>query len=253
MKISFTKKEISNLLLSALILGIVFGFDDGRAVFIPRLWFANYMLMSSLSLVALTVMVLSHKWAAGRYNMNAEYSIWNISRFGFRDYQYIHKNKFINKIPLGIILPLIVAIFTEGKMWFAAVGMMLTSTKSEHRMGRKWIHAPEYEEARTAFAGPMATMIFMILLGLFFENTGTDVWKTLIFINMILLLSNMLPFPHLAGGRMLYTSFYLFIFCLALAAGISILLLFIPTIPALVSALFLAIVTVIAVFFKREV
>lgn len=252
MKISFTKKEIFNLLLSALVLGFVFGFDDGRDVFIPRLWFANYILMSCLGLILLLVMVLGHKWAAARYNIAAEYSIWKIRRFGFREYQYIHKNPIMNRIPLGILLPLLIAIFTEGKIWFAATGMMLTTAIAEHRIGRKWTHIPEYEEARIAFAGPLATLMIMGIAGLVFENSGWEIWKQVVMMNIALVVSNMIPFPHLPGGRMLLTSFYLFVFALALAGVMSLLILFISTITTMIMALLLAVLTVGLVYFKQE-
>ncbi len=253
MKISFTKKEIGSLLLSALVLGLVFGFNDGRDIFVPRLWFANYMLMVSLSLIVLGVMVLGHKWAAARYSIQTEYKIWGITRFGFREYQYLHKNPLMTRVPLGIILPILIAVFTEGQIWFAAIGMILTQIKTEHRIGRKWIQIPEYEEARVAFAGPVAIMIGIIILGLLFENTGLEIWRQLIFISMAVLISHMLPFPQLAGGRLLFTSFYLFTFAVVLTAAVSALILFIPTIPTLIIALLLAILTVIMVYFKREV
>ena len=253
MKINFTKKEIISLLISALVLGIVFGFDDGPDVFVLRLWFTDYMLMSCLGLIALTVMVLGHKWAAARYSSKAEYNIWGITRFGFKQSQYLRKNFLLKRIPLGIILPLIVAIFTEGKIWFAAVGMMITSAMHEHRIGRKWIHVPDYEEARIAFAGPIATMIFMIVLGLIFENVGLEIWKKLIMVNTALLISSMVPFPQLSGGRMLFTSLYFFVFTLTLAVMIGLLVLFVPTIPALISALILAVLATAIVYFKREV
>lgn len=252
MKISFTKKEILNLLISALVLGFVFGFDDGREVFIPRLWLANYVLMSFLGLILLSIMVLGHKWAAARYNIAAEYSIWKIRRFGFREYQYIHKNPILNKIPLGILLPVVIAIFTEGKIWFAATGMMLTTAVPEHRIGRKWTHIPDYEEARIAFAGPLVTLIVMGIAGLMFENSGWEIWKQVMMMNVALVVSNMIPFPHLPGGRMLLTSLYLFVFALTLAGVMSLLILFIPAISTMIMALLLAVLTVGLVYFQRE-
>src|SRR3989344_3883153 len=222
MNISFTKKEILHLLVSALVIGLVFGFDDGREVFEAKLWFVNYVLMSCLGLISLAVMVLGHKWAAGRYSIKSEYNLWGISRFGFKEYQKlpVPHVSFIQKLHLGIILPLTIAVFSEGQIWLASVGMILTSMKAEHRIGRKWIQITDYEEARIAFAGPVATMIFLIILGLFFENSGANIWKTLIIMNMVILGSHMLPFPQLAGGKMIFTSFYLFVFALALTVAI---------------------------------
>ncbi len=253
MKISFTKKEILKLIVSAFVLGLVFGFDDGREIFVLRLWFANFMLMSALSLIVLAIMIVSQKWAAARYSIKAEYEIWGISRFGFREFQKIPKNLWLKKVPLGIIIPLLIAVFSEGGIWFAGVGRMLTSIKTEHRIGRLWKNIADYEEARIAFAGPIATIISLIIFGMLFERTGLELWKILILISITVLLSNIIPFPQLAGGQMLFNSLYLFVFTLILAALSSLLILFVPTIPALTSALVLAIVGVIAVYFQREV
>ncbi|MBS3144481.1 hypothetical protein J4208_02750 [Candidatus Woesearchaeota archaeon] len=253
MKISFTKKEIINLIVSALVLGFVFGFDDGHEFFDLQVWFSNYMFMVALSLISLTVMVLGHKWAAGRYSIQTEYNIWGISRFGFKDYQYIHKNKLMNRFPLGIILPIFIAVFSEGQIWLASVAMVLTSVNTVHRIGKKWVHDTDYEEARIMFAGIMATTLVIILFAFAFEKTGAELWKQLIFMNIALLLSHMLPFPQLAGGRMLFTSLYLFTFALAITAITSILVLLIPAVSTIMIAFILAVMTVIGVYFKREV
>ena len=95
-------------------------------------------------------------------------------------------------------------------------------------------------------------MILLIILGLLFQSSGAEIWKTFIFMNMILVGSHMLPFPQLAGGKMIFTSFYLFVFALALTVATIFLLLFIPAISAMILALVLAVITVIAVYFKRE-
>src|SRR3989338_3709915 len=253
MKISFTKKEISKLIVSALVLGFVFGFDDGHEFFDLRVWFSNYMFMVALSLISLTVMVLGHKWAAGRYSIQTEYNIWGISRFGFKDYQYIHKNKLMNRFPLGIILPIFIAVFSEGQIWLASVAMVLTSVNTVHRIVKKWVHDTDYEEARIMFAGIMATTLVIILFAFAFEKTGAELWKQLIFMNIAILLSHMLPFPQLAGGRMLLTSLYLFTFALAITAITSILVLLIPAVSTIMIAFILAVMTVIGVYFKREV
>lgn len=253
MKINFTKKEIFRIILSALVLGFVFGFDDGRASFDPQLWFSNYMLMTLLSLISLSIMILGHKWAAGRYSIQTEYQTWGISRYGFKDYQYLPKNKVMNRFPLGIILPIFIAIFSEGQVWLASVAMVLTSVNIAHRIGKKWTHDTDYEEARIMFAGVMATILVIILFGFAFEQTGAELWKQLVFINIALLLSHMLPFPQLAGGRMLFTSLYLFTFALVLTAVTSFLVLLIPAVSTLMIALILAIIAIIAVYFKREV
>ncbi len=253
MNINFTKKELLKLLVSALVLGLVFGFDDRREIFVLQLWLANFVFMAVLSLIVLVIMLISQKWVAARYNIRAEYDIWGISRFGFREYQKIPESFWMKKLPLGIILPLTIAVFSEGKLWFAGVGRMLTSVQREHRIGRQWKNIADYEEARIAFAGSIATIISLIIFGVLFERTSLELWKTLIFISITVLLSNILPFPQLAGGQMLFNSLYLYVFTLILAAISSLLIVFVPTIPALASALVLAIIGVIAVYFKREV
>lgn len=252
--------EISSLLVAALVLGFVVGFDDGREIFVFKLWFANYLLMSCLALISLSVMVLGHKLAAEKYHLFAEYKIWGIRRYGFRDAMYLHKKgeagwkgSPLEKIPLGIILPILVALLADGKIWFAAVGMLITSMNPLRRLGRKFIQIPDYEEARTAFAGILATIIFVIVLGLIQEASPTPLGKTLLLMNIALLLSALLPIPQLAGGRMLFTSMYFYVFALVLAGGIAFFIVYMPTIAALAAALVLAVMTTILTYFKREV
>ena len=159
----------------------------------------------------------------------------------------------MNRFPLGIILPIFIAVFSEGQIWLASVAMVLTSVNTVHRIGKKWVHDTDYEEARIMFAGIMATTLVIILFAFAFEKTGAELWKQLIFMNIALLLSHMLPFPQLAGGRMLFTSLYLFTFALAITAITSILVLLIPAVSTIMIAFILAVMTVIGVYFKREV
>lgn len=253
MKISFSKKEIGSLLISAIVLGLVFGFDDGRETFIPKEWFANYIVMASLGLICLCVLVLSQKWAAGRYSIKAEYSVWNINRYGFKDIQYLHKNAPIQKIPLGVILPAALAIFSNGAIWFVAVGMMVLSARTEHRIGKKYTAITDYEEARIAFAAPLAGIMMMAVFAFLFQNTGMEVWKNLALISIALIISNIIPFPQLSGGKMVFNSFYLYIFSLVLVVVSSFLILFIPAKPTIISAFLLAVVSVAVVYAKREI
>jgi hypothetical protein len=257
MKVKFSANEIIALLISALVLGVVFGFDDGRETFNLEWWFSNYISMVFLSLIMLSVFVGAQKAIAARYGCTVEYNMWKFRRFGFAKSEYLHglgekreqQNGKIG-IPLGIILPLLIAFLSEGKAFFVVTGMAVVAAKAAHRLGRHFVHATEMETAKITAAGPLACGTVMLIL----KSVGSaEVFvQNGIVISMTMAVANMLPLPKIAGGTIFFASKFFYVFSLVFILVAAIVAWFISAQLAVIIALVTAILVVIFTYYYME-
>jgi Zn-dependent protease len=121
---------------------------------------------------------------------------------------------------LGIIIPALFAFLSEGYVFFAVTGMILISSKARHRLGKEFLGLTDFEYSKIAVAGPMACIIFALILSLVNTLSVAVVW--LIKINIALAIANMLPIPLITGSVAFFGSkfFYLFSFVFIIFASI---------------------------------
>lgn len=257
MKVKFTGNEIIVLVISAVVLGFVFGFDDGSAVFNAQNWFSNYASVAVISFLIMILFVLAQKTVAARYGATTEYALWKFRRFGFSKSEYVHQPgeraeniKSKAGIPLGIILPIIIAFLSEGKTFFAATGITAVTAKAAHRLGRPFISVTDMETAKSVAAGPIAVMILALALSLI--SNPTELIKNSIVISVAIAISNILPLPKIAGGTVFFASKFFYIFALVFVGVSALIVWFVNAIIAGVLALVLAIITVTFVYYYME-
>ena len=250
MNIQFTTRELRNLIISALVLGVVFGFDDGREVFNAQAWLSNFFLVVVLSLGSLGLFILAQKWSAARRGAHCDVEVWSIKRVGFAPGAHMSSKGF--GIPLGIILPILVIALSNGSVWFAATGIAVLSSARTARVGRQFVNLREFDCAKIALAGPLISIIIALMLSLV-QQPDVAIFSLLIKMNIAIAVSNMLPFPLLAGGQAFFGSFFLYVFTAAFIGLVSVLMLAIPTFATLVFASALALIGVTIVFYFLEV
>ncbi len=112
---------------------------------------------------------------------------------------------------MGIILPLIFAFISRGKVFFAAVGSFTIITKTTHRVGRKYTRLTELEEGKIALAGPLASIAFAIVLKFLSSILSVDL-SVAITINLSIAAFNMIPLPKLDGGRIFFGNKGMYLF-----------------------------------------
>ncbi len=250
MSISFTKKEVLHLLLSSIILGFVFGFDDKRPVFILSLWFQNYLFVTLLSFISLLIFILSQKIISSIYRANSEYRVWYTRRFLIRESGYIKSKqpepKLYETIPLGIILPILVILFSKGSLPFSAVLQTQISAFKPHRIGKKFSEVTEYESSVIALC-PIITCMIIALLSKFLNL------ESLYIINLSLAISNILPLPKLNGMTIFFGSRFLYIFSFFLITLLAIFSYFLPIFASIVFSLLASIIILILYYFFREI
>lgn len=208
------KKEIGAIVLTVLVLGIVFGFDDNTKSFVFSYWIKNFLFVLGLVVISLLINILVVKYFAYRHDCISEYKIWTVKRFGFKRWERFDgtgTGKALKGIPFGIMLAFLFTLLTNGLLYFTAIGEHDITIKKTARTGRKHLELGGYEEAIIQLAGPLTHIALMILgmaLGLAFKaNIGMFVT-----INFFMALFLMLPFSSLAGAKIFFGSRNLYVF-----------------------------------------
>jgi hypothetical protein len=188
------KFELRNLLVTMLAITLIWAFDDGKAEFVFSSWFGNFM--SVLIICALTLIVheTAHKMAALRVG-----------------YMYEFKISYI-----GIIVGLVLAIISGGRLPFLPVGGINLYHMAKQRIGRFRYGLNFFTSGTIAFSGPLANIYFAMFMKTLQWSFGVQspfLDKLFVF-NLVFALYAMLPFPGHDGLLIFFGSkpTYVFIF-----------------------------------------
>lgn len=228
------------MIVAALIAGFVFGFDDKSQVFEFTAWFMNFLWFSFLSLIALLILISTQKYFSRKYGAVVNYELWTTKRFGFWEAMHFKK-----PFPTGIILPILVALFSTGQILFSAALSFFTKIVPAYRIGKKYTQLTEYEIAKISLFGLLANVLFAVILSVI----GKEMFHDLILVNLFIAISYMIPLPGLLGSSIFFGSRNLYVFGLAFILICAILLNFINGILALIIAGVFAIIA-LTVFFN---
>ena len=243
----FSKTEWKYLVISILVMGLALGFDDGAETFELSFWFYNFVVVTGIVAFSFLVHQLAHKLAARAAGFQAEYSIWGIQgwKIGPRSITRLAKGEkafprhvsifgkkyLIKSIPIGIIISLLVMLFSNGILFFLAVGQYSLYVKSGSRVGRKFVQVTDFEEATISLVGPMSHIILMLVAG-FFNNYGS--FDAFIFINAAMAIFYMLPIHNLDGTKIFMGSPVLYVTSLVFMVSAIVLVYFLSIIPLLI-------------------
>ena len=153
----FTKKEAIHLAISIIILGFIFGFDDGRKTFVFSRWFLNLVYVTLIVAFSIMFRELIVKWKANRHDATAEYEIWTIKQMWFGGH-----GKLKYGLPLGIFLTFILAITSKGKAFFTAIGGHKIKEDLVARAGRKRVYIKDSELAQIGLSATWANEFLVI-------------------------------------------------------------------------------------------
>ncbi|MEK6904425.1 MAG: hypothetical protein AABW87_02410 [Nanoarchaeota archaeon] len=237
----FEKQEVKHIVIAALVLGFVFGFDDGREYFNILPWLSNYLKVAVMSGLALSIYLIAQKTLALRIGGNVEFRIWRIKRYGiFAGSVLKPKNIFgIKYIPLGVIIPLFVAIYSLGKAPFAIVGSSFASVNESLRLGKKFPGLSDFETGKILLAGPLILTILALILKSI-EPSPLSILLTKIC--LALAISNMLPLPNVDGVRVMFSSLPLYIFGLGFILASAYMVFYIDVMTTIILSLILALI-----------
>ncbi|MBI2148727.1 hypothetical protein HYU23_03535 [Candidatus Woesearchaeota archaeon] len=207
MKKIFAKREEINLLISILVLTFVFGFDDGSKIFVLTNWLLNLIKIFFLVVIAILFRELIIKYFAKRHDATSEYELWRMKKMWFGG------GNLTKGFPFGIILALIFTIFSQGKLFFTAIGIHSLTEYKIARLGRKHPTLNYFEEAQIASAGIISSL-FLAVAGLLIGRIFGINMNYFVNINFFIALFNMLPFSNLDGAKIFFGSLIMYIFVL---------------------------------------
>ncbi|MFW5846939.1 MAG: hypothetical protein ACOCUU_02145 [Nanoarchaeota archaeon] len=196
-----TKKEITAIIITSLILGFTLTLIQTFAFFLKTLFVVILVLLINL---------ISKKITSYYLDSEIETNIWKIHRWGFKSYKKFHK-----PVPAGIILPLIITALTGGIFtWMANLTFEVKAKtyRAAKRFGLySFTEMSEFHIALIAVSGILANMFFAIIGYLI----GYEYFAR---INIYYAFFNMLPLSNLDGNKIFFGSIplWLFIFGLSL-------------------------------------
>ena len=246
-----SRKEILSLLITILTLTFVFGFNDNQAVFVPLYWFKNLIRMFLIAGATVLIHDLAHKLIASRYGGKAEHKVWGIKRYGFSKRSELpvkfSKTKIpINSIPLGTIFAALVTFASRGLFYFTAIESYELTEDRKKRVGRRFPHITEFENSLIAFAGPLASMLFALVLQIFNSSGIFDIFITM---NITYSLYHMIPISSLDGCKILFGGKYFYVFASAILVIMALIMKSLTAFQALATALIIGILVTAGVWY----
>jgi Zn-dependent protease len=198
----FSRKELTWIGASILVMAFIVGFDDGSNAFNISSYISNMV----VSLAAVAIAVIVHEAAHRIAAPNLGYKI------EFRPFFF------------GIIGGLILTFMTYGKVIFLAYGSFYLDIMEKHRLGYFRHYLGYFDNGKVALMGPLANLVAaMIFKSMIFLPEALV--SKLVFVNVLFAITNMLPIPPLDGAHVMWSTKTLYPFIMASVIGAAALLL----------------------------
>ena len=234
LKSSISSKEVSHSIWIVVILTLVFGFNDGRDVFVLSNWLYNLVNVFVLVCVSILATIIAAKITASHFGEEAELKILGINKsfnlLGFK----------IKSIPITAIIAFVLMIVSRGIIYFTSIFTIDVSKKSNFG---KVLY--ENREALIYFWALMANLALIVVFNYLNVELG-------VLINMWLLIWNILPIPGFLGSKIFFNNKILYIFFLVFALLLMIFTGKINTILLLVLALLIGFLVMVWWIFMKE-
>lgn len=193
--------------------------------------------MFFIVIIGIIVHDFGHDLVAKKNGLKSEYKIWGIKKFGFgedvfpKTIKLFGKDRTISQIPLGIIIALLITVFSNGKLYWAAVSSYRLVIERTTRVGKKFIDVTEYEEAKIAIAGPIAVTLLMLIFKLL---NGSGSFDQVITILSWMAIFDILPLPGLDGFKIAFSSMPTYIFGLSFVVSAVLMAHYLGALPTLI-------------------
>lgn len=189
----FTAHEARGLVISILVISFIISFKEWGTA---RFDFGEgiFNLFNAILIVALSVLI-----------HDAGQRIWGLAigyRIEFRMWT------------LGLIVALVLAFISNGSLWLIVPGSFMLHHLAGHRLGFFRYGINYVGQAMVAMAGPLFSLLLIILLKVLYAFSPNHLIEKAIIFNVVYIITSMLPFPTLDGGKIFFGSrmIYAFLF-----------------------------------------
>ncbi len=220
-------------------MGIVFGFSDNLIAFSLRYYLANLVKFFVLSFIALLIHNKVQKYYSSKVGASTELSFWSSQK------KILWFKKKIT-LPMGAVLPLLITLFSNGQIFFAAPTTTNVSVTPAYRLGRKFLKLTEFEYAKIAVIAPLTHILIAIL----FNFIDIPLLKDFALVNTMMALSYMLPLPNLLGNTVFFSSKPLYVFSAAFILASALLLNLLTSFYTIIAAVILALTSLFTYFWQ---
>ena len=189
----FTHHEVIGLLISIIALAFIISFKEwGGTSF--DFGAGMFNLFNAVLIVALSILVHD----AGK-------RLWGLAvgyRIEFKMWTF------------GLIAALVIAFLTNGSLWLIVPGGFMLHHLAGHRLGWFRYGVNYFGQAMVALAGPLFTLMLIILLKVLYAFSPNPLIQKAIIFNVIFAITSMLPIPPLDGSKIYFGSRMLYAFVL---------------------------------------
>ena len=189
----FTSSELRGLIISILAIAFIISFKEWGATEFD-LAVGLYNLFNAVLIVALSILV-----------HDAGQRLWGLAigyRVEFKLWSF------------GLLAALVVAFATNGSLWLIVPSGFLLHHIASHRLGWFRYGINYFGQAMVALAGPLFTLMLIILLKVLSTFSPNPLIQKAIVLNVIYAITSLLPIPPLDGSKIYFGSRMLYAFAL---------------------------------------
>lgn len=177
-KITFSKRELIDILISVIVLGFIFSFRKWGSI---ESGLANFAWATVVVGFAFIIHEMGHKILAEMYDCYAEFKLF----------------------PSFLMISLLITFLTQGYFIIAATGAVVISTAYFTRLGYKYVNITLEEKGKIALAGAVSNIFLAFVFKIFGFALPTNLLTEIIRINAIIAFFNLLPIPPLDGSKVI--------------------------------------------------
>ena len=241
MRFNFSKKEITHLVLSIILLTVMLSFNSAfsAAALVRLLLIINTSLLTA---------VFFQKLIGSKYNHDVEYRIWALRESTIPHKTAINQIKNIFYNYTGLIIPPLLFIMTNGLWAFLAIASFTIIHPLKTKIGRISTFLEEKEVAAIAFLGIISYISIALILKILTNDTNLIETK----IPLLLALYTLIPIPNLPGAKLFFGRRITYFFSLSLAISLFILLPIIATPDSLIISIIFSLIILGLYFYAME-
>ena len=202
-----TKKESGTIILAILFMSLIAVFNSNK------IETERFVFFLGISAITIGLSVFSKKIIAYNLDIKLEHSIWKFQRYWFTQASHLK-----TPLPMGLILPLMLLIFSSGffkLLTFLQFDAEALPSKAAKKYGRRRFSTlMEWDESLIIFW----STIIIFLIAFTAKSFGGEFLLTLSKFMFYYAAWNLIPFSKLDGMKLLMGSRHLYEFTLVITA-----------------------------------